>query len=169
MGVIEFDNLPDSARLWVYSSENEFSPQQAQLLQNKMTQFLHEWTAHKRELMTGWQLQYNRFIMIAVDEAMMAASGCSIDTVVHHLKDVETMFGRNIINTNAKIFYRKKDKSIECISRPEFKQFVIDGDVTENTVVFNNTIQLLGDLRKGLWEVPMKASWHFQAFSAALV
>lgn len=104
--------------------------------------------------------------MIAVDESMMAASGCSIDSMVHHLRDFERLINGEIVSTSSKVFYRDREEKIQCLNRAEFKQLVEQGVVDENTTVFNNIIQTLGDLRQGRWEVPMKESWHMDAFGA---
>jgi hypothetical protein len=44
---------------------------------------------------------------------------------------------------------------------------VQSGEVGEDTVVFNNTIATVGELLAGKWEVPLRESWHAQAFVTA--
>ncbi len=169
MSCVNFEQLPDSARLWIYGAEQPFSHEQADILTQQMDRFMAQWTAHKRELITGWQLKYNRFVMIGVDESQMAASGCSIDSMVHSLQEFERVVGMDIVDSHSKVFYRDQNQEIQCVDRLEFKQLVENGQVDTDTIVFNNTIQTMSELRGDKWEVPMKASWHMEAFGSVLV
>ena len=160
---VNFNELPDTARVWVFGAEKPLNSSQVQKLTENMRFFLEQWKAHKKELNPSWELRHNQFIIVGVDESMMAASGCSIDSMVHNLKNFETASGANIVGNGLKVFYRDKNESIQCVGRAKFKQLVESGLVNEGTVVFNNTIQIVADLRNR-WEIPMKESWHMQAF-----
>ena len=168
MSVINIEQLPDSTRLWIYGAERGLNASQVAELQAGMNRFMHEWTAHKRELATGWQLKYDRFIMVAVDESQMAASGCSIDSMVQNLRHLEGQIGTEIVGTSAKVFYRDGDSTIHCVGRLQFKELLATDVLNTDSVVFDNTVQTLSDLRQGKWEVPMRSSWHMKAFGAVL-
>lgn len=166
MSIINIEQLPDSTRLWIYGAERGLNASQVTELQAGMNRFMLEWTAHKRELATGWQLKYDRFIMVAVDESRMAASGCSIDSMVRNLRHLEGLIGAEIVGTSAKVFYRDGDSAIHCVERLQFRELLATGVLNPDSIVFDNTIQTLSDLRQGNWEVPMKSSWHMKAFGA---
>ncbi|MFQ5651218.1 MAG: ABC transporter ATPase [bacterium] len=165
MSVIEFNKLPDSSRLWIYGCARAFTRDEVPELRAQMERFLVQWTAHKRELVVGWEMRYDQFILTAVDESLMAASGCSIDGMVHHLREIENRFQTEIVDTAAKVFYRDRRDAIRCIDRAGFRRLVHAGSAGEETIVFNNVVQTVGELRRGRWEVPMTASWHGQAFA----
>ena len=164
MSFVNFNDLPDTARVWIFGAENPLDSSQVQKLTENMGLFLEQWTAHKSELNPSWELRLNQFIVVGLDESMLAASGCSIDSMVHNLKNFESAIGANIVGTSLKVFYRDKNESIQCVGRAEFKQLVENGSVNEETVVFNNMIQTAADLRQNRWEIPMQESWHMQAF-----
>lgn len=164
MSFASISELPDTARLWIFAAAETLNSIQSDLLTTRMNQFLQEWTAHKRELRPAWELRYDRFILIALDETLMPASGCSIDNMVHHLRDYELATGLNIVNSSSEIFYRDKEGAIQSVARTEFKALVQKGLVDDETIVFNNIIQTLGELREGGWEIAMKLSWHKQTF-----
>lgn len=167
MSVVNFSDLPDSTRIWIYGAERKLSDEETSLLEKRMTAFLKQWAAHKRELRTGWRLEYQQFVIIAVDESMMAASGCSIDSLVRNLANLEHEIDCQIVGTAHLVFFRNESNEIEAITRPEFKERVTEGIVDENTVVFNNIISTLGELRDRKWETAMRSSWHQQAFGKA--
>ncbi len=164
MSVVAFEALPDHARLWIYGAEREFSSDEETQLAQQLAVFLAQWTAHKRELQTAFAIRHRRFVLVGVDESQMAASGCSIDALVRYLRQLEQAFGLQMVDTHARVFYRDPNSGIRCLERPEFKQLVEAGRVDENTPVFDNTIQTVGALRAGRWEVPMRASWHGEVF-----
>lgn len=166
MAFIEFQQLPDTARLWIYAARRAFDKSQVDTLKDHMNRFMQEWTAHKRELRTGWELKYDQFILVAVDEQTMAASGCSIDSMVHSLQEFEKNVGCQVIGTSTLVFYRNEVGDIRSVDRAQFKHLTELGKVNENTIVFNNVIDALKTFREGKWEVPMRESWHMQAFGA---
>ncbi|MCH8286546.1 hypothetical protein IIB79_08480 [candidate division KSB1 bacterium] len=168
MSVIDFDKLPGSARLWIFGSTKPVGGEQIDFIKNSMDRFVKQWVAHKRELTAGWDLKYNRFFFLAVDESDTDVSGCSIDSMVHNLKEIEKETGYGIVNSHSKVFYRDKDGGIQCVERDEFKQLAENAVIDENTVVFNNTIQSLSELKEGKWEVPMSESWHGKIFIPAV-
>ena len=156
MSVIEFNEMPDSSRLWVYGAKRGLDEQQIVIATDRMNQFMREWTAHKRDLTTAWELRNSQFFLIAVDESAMAASGCSIDSMVHNLQELEREVGIEIMSTTSKLFYRDSHGGINCLDRLAFKQLIVEETVNAATIVFNNTIQTVGELRGGKWEVPVK-------------
>jgi len=54
--------------------------------------------------------------------------------------------------------------AIARVSRERFADLVESGSVSQQTVVFDNTLTTVGDVRDGRWELPASASWHGQAF-----
>ncbi|MCG8604951.1 ABC transporter ATPase [bacterium] len=164
MSVIPFGQLPETSRLWIYGSDRKLTSAESEAASKHMSRFLQEWTAHKRELTVGWQLKYERFFMIAVDESQMAASGCSIDSLVHNLRGLESLLNVEIMNNTGKVFFRDSENQIRCVTRLEFKELVSQASVSANTIVFNNTLQTMRELREEKWEVAMSASWHMEAF-----
>lgn len=164
MSVIKFGDLSDHARLWIFACERQLSEHELAQLRMNVEQFIANWTAHKRELTVSWQTKYRQFIFVAVDESAMAASGCSIDSLVHNLQSFEQQISCDIVNTNSRVFYRDEQRRIRCVERFEFKELVESGTVTEDAIVYNNIIQSVGELRQNRWEVQMKESWHMRAF-----
>ncbi|MFQ5709759.1 MAG: hypothetical protein ACE5HO_20075 [bacterium] len=163
MSIVQFDQLPASARLWIFGCAKLLAEEQVQRVCASMDAFLQQWTAHNRQLATAWQLRYNQFIFVGVDEQLTGVSGCSIDSLVHHLRKLERELGLEIVNTSSKIFYRDTNGAVQCVSRDVFRNLIEDHAVDEDTIVFNNVLQTVEELQEPGWEVPMKASWHGEA------
>lgn len=168
MSAVPFPDLPDHARLWVFASPRPLSGREAETLLTQVDRFIDSWLAHGREVRGGRDLRYDRFLLVAADEAATGVSGCSIDSLFHTLQQLECEMGVRLLDSSA-VWFRAEDGEIHHATRPEFRERVRAGTVDENTVVFNNTVRSVGELREGRWEAPARESWHAQAFRMGAV
>lgn len=150
-------NMPPDARVWVYQSNRPLSDAEVNALQDAGLSFITEWAAHGASLRSGFDVLYNRFVVIAVDERQAMASGCSIDKSVHFIKELEKQFNLNFFD-RMQVAYRKGNEIASC-SLAEFEKLASQNAVNETTLVFNNMIntKLAFDTE---WEVPLKQSWQ---------
>jgi len=162
---VPFDRLPDDARVWIFGAERELTPDEQAQLVGDVDRFLDQWTAHKAPLPAGRDLRYDRFLLVAVDERSAGVSGCSIDALVRRMRDLQAEMGVELVN-HAPVLFRRGD-AIARVPREEFAALAARGDVTLETTVFDNTLQQLGEVRTGRWEVPARESWHGRAFFGA--
>jgi hypothetical protein len=163
MPVVPFDELPGDSRLWVFAAERPLSSAEAESLLAVVDQFLAHWKAHGVPLTAARDWRYDRFLLVGVDEAAAGASGCSIDAMVKQLQQLESAIGASLLDHGPVLF--RRGNAIERLPRPEFAALARAGAVSPETVVFNNTLTRVGDVREGKWETPARASWHARAFN----
>ena len=82
---VDFENLPDNSRIWIYQANRKLSEEEVHSITQQTSQFLEQWTAHGSDLEAGFEVKYNRFIVIGLNQANASASGCSIDSSVHFI------------------------------------------------------------------------------------
>lgn len=157
-----FTNLPDSARLWVFAASRPLATAEQQALLGATDAFLDEWNAHKVPLDAARELRHDRFLLVGVDEEAAGVSGCSVDSLVRTIKGLGQQLGVELID-HASVFYRD-GADVRRVSRDEFSDAVARGDVTPETIVFDNTVATAGALRTGRWEAPAATTWHARAF-----
>ncbi len=157
-----FERLPDQARLWVFASEHPLSARERAALLARVDGFLSRWKAHGAPLAAGRAWLYDQFLAVAVDESVTPPSGCSIDALVHMLKELEAEIGSRLVD-NTPVYYRSP-QGVERVSRGGFRKLADAGEVTLDTPVFNNTITRLEEFRRGKWEGPARHSWQGRAF-----
>jgi hypothetical protein len=162
MSLIPFNNLPDNSRLWVFNTDRPLDDELVELLGTAVGQFLEQWTAHRVDLPAGYEIRYNRFILIGADTSHTGPSGCSIDGMMGFLRQVQTQFSLTIIDA-PDVCYRD-DNGVECVTRPRFDELAASGEVTTGTIVFDGMITTVGDVRSGKWEKPARDSWHVRAY-----
>ena len=96
---VDFDTLKDNSRVWVYQSNREFSAEEMEShIESKLKDFVNEWTRHGDDLKASFEIKYNHFIILAVDESFNQVSGCSIDASTHVFKHFENEFKMELLN-----------------------------------------------------------------------
>jgi hypothetical protein len=151
-----FSKLSDTSRVWIYQSSKELNEQWMQLISAELERFLLDWAAHGKDLFASFEIRHNRFLVIAVDENMAGATGCSIDKMMQEVQSIDLKFNLNLLE-RMKVAYRSGE-SIEEASVKEFTAMLKTGELNESTVVFNNTILSLGQL-KSEWETSVAKCW----------
>ncbi len=166
MSLDTLTGLPDDARLWCFATDRSLSSDEATVVAEGMASFLGGWRAHDQELRVGFELRESRFLLVAVDERQAAASGCSIDALTGHLRELETRIGVSLID-GAGVWYRDASGAIRTVSRPDFRRLGDEGSVGPETLVFDLTLIALGELRDSRFEVAARDSWHGRLLTSA--
>ena len=159
---IAFDQLPEDARVWIFTAERPLTQAEQGQLTTEVDRFIDQWGAHDAPLTAGRELRYHRFLFVAVDQRQVGPSGCSIDALVRQMKGLEQRIGVELVN-HAPVVFRHGDE-IKRVPRDEFAALASSGAVGPETTVFDNTLTKLGDVRAGRWETQAAQSWHAKAF-----
>jgi hypothetical protein len=163
MPAVPFDQLPDDARLWVFASARPLNDGEQQRLLAHTDGFLRQWAAHGSPVVGGRELRHGRFLLVGADERATGVSGCSTDTLFRTLGDLERELGVEL-RDGSLVFFREEDGAVTSEPRPAFRQRALSGGVGPQTVVFDNTVPTVGDVRNGRWETEMQMAWHARAF-----
>lgn len=158
MSRIEFEELPDLARVWVFASGRPLSRDEAGKLLREVDDYLEGWKAHGLPLTAARDWRDDRFLAVAVDQTDAHASGCSVDGLHRSLQNLERDFTTSLL-PGGNVFYRRTDGTIASVSRGEFETLAAKGEVGEETVVLDPTIETAGDWYSR-FEVPAHRSWH---------
>ena len=163
MPLIAFEEFPDDARLWTFAASRRLTEDEAVRLLAATEAFLAGWAAHRAPLATAHEWRFDQFLFVAVDEAAAGASGCSIDALVTFVRELERQLEVRFTD-HGSVWFRDQAGTIRCATREEFQRLVDQETVGPDAVVFDNTIQTVGALRDGRWEVSAARSWHGPAF-----
>ncbi|MDC6406914.1 MULTISPECIES: ABC transporter ATPase [Maribacter] len=153
----DFNTLPDSSRVWIYQANRSFTEQELQEIQDDLTLFLENWTAHGKDLKAGFEIKYNRFLVIALDQSGQSATGCSIDASVHFIQHLEKKYQVELLDKMNVSF--KQGDFIAYKNLLDFKAMAKQKAISRNTIVFNNLVATKGEYMEH-WEVPASESWH---------
>lgn len=151
--------LPDESRVWLFGLSRPVEAEHRAEIGRRLGAFLHEWTAHRAELRSGSAWLAERFLLVGVDESATRASGCSIDALVGALREIEVEAGCRLLDGD-RVFYRDSSGVVRSVSRSEFRELAATGGVDAATPVFDLTVERLGNVRRGDWELAAGDSWH---------
>jgi hypothetical protein len=159
---ISFDELPADARVWVFPASRPLAEDERGRVLAETDAFIDQWTAHGVPLSAGRELRHGQFLLVGVNERAAGASGCSVDALVRRMGQLQSVLGVELTN-NAPVLFRR-GAQIERVPRERFAELAAAGEVSPDTVVFDNTVQRVGDIRDGRWEVQARNAWHARAF-----
>lgn len=160
MSLRALEELPDAARLWIFGADRRPDPRETARILDRTSEFLEGWTAHRSELVAGLDWRRHRFLLVALDESRTAASGCSIDDLMRRLGELERETGIGLTGTSAVWFRDPDDGRIRHVPRRGFRELAETGEVGPGTTVYDLTVDRLGDVRRGRWELPAREAWH---------
>lgn len=155
--LVEFNTLPESARVWIYQCNRSLTDNELSEIRRDLDEFLKSWTAHGKDLNAGYEIKYKRFIVIALDQSAQSATGCSIDASVHFIQELEKKYDVLLLD-KMNVSY-KQGEFVAYKSLLKFKAMAKQKAVSKNTIVFNNLVTNKGEYLDH-WEVPASESWH---------
>lgn len=158
---VPFENLPEESKVWIYQSNRKFSDEEFAAIEKDLMLFIENWAAHGTSLEASFQLKYNRFIILAVNQETQIATGCSIDASVGFIQSLEQKYNVDLLDKMNVTF--KLGEHIAHKPLIEFKKMAKDKAVSGETIVFNNLVNNIAEYNES-WEVPALDSWHSRFF-----
>mgnify|MGYP006082294235 FL=1 len=152
-----YKNLPNNSRIWIYQSDREFTEKEIEFISDKAEDFINQWTRHGDDLKGSFTIKYSQFLVLAVDESFNNVSGCSIDSSVRFVQQLQTELQLDLMD-KMNISFKDKD-TINVVKLPDFQRFAKAQKITSSTIVFNNMIDTKEDF-ENKWEVAASKSWH---------
>src|SRR6185436_12570638 len=149
---------PDS-RVWIYQSNRLFSLNEALETEELLKEFTMQWKSHGTPVKGEAHLFFGQFIVLIADETATGVSGCSTDSSVRMIKDIENRFGVSLFDRTTLAFV-VKDK-LQLLPMTQLQYAIDNGFVNGNTAYFNNLVQTKDELEKR-WIIPLKDSWLAQ-------
>ncbi|WP_339834361.1 ABC transporter ATPase [uncultured Flavobacterium sp.] len=158
---IPFEDLPGHSKIWIYQANRKLSDDEVTEITEATKEFVENWAAHGTSLEASFIMKYNRFVILAVNQDFHAATGCSIDSSVQFIQNLEAKYEIDLLD-KMNVTY-KTGEFIAFKTLIEFKQLAKSKSVSENTIVFNNLVNTIEEWQD-FWEVPANESWHSRFF-----
>lgn len=146
---------PDS-RVWIYQSSRLFSMGEALQIEDLLNHFVANWKSHGDPVKGAAYLFFGQFIILMADERATGVSGCSTDSSVHLVKEIENLYKVNLFDRQNLAFV-VKDK-IQLIPLSQFTYAVENNFISADTLYFNNTV-LTKEALETNWLIPVQESW----------
>lgn len=152
------------SRVWIYQCNRVFSLSEALQIENLLEQFTAGWNSHGTPV-KGWaSLFFGRFIVLMADETATDVSGCSTDSSVRLVKQIENLFSVTLFDRQLLAFMIKEN--IQLLPMPQLPYAIENNFIQADTIYFNNLVQTKDEL-ENQWMIPVKDSWLAKRFSFA--
>lgn len=151
-----WDNLPGNARVWVYGANRRLSDRELTLVKNQLEEFCADWAAHGAKLACGFNIFYDQLIILAVDEQRATASGCSIDSSVRVIREIDANLNIDLFNRLRAFVVRESE--LETFSPSEFKAALEANQINEDTGVIDPLVATLDQMNQEFIK-PVSDTW----------
>lgn len=149
-------NFHPESRVWVYQSSRLFSLGEALEIESTLEAFTAKWLSHGTPVKGAGYLFFGQFIILMADEQATGVSGCSTDSSVRMIKEIEQQFRVNLFDRTSLAFV-VKDK-IQLLPLSQLQYAVDNGFIQSDTLYFNNLVQTKKELEEQ-WIIPAGNSW----------
>ena len=150
------EDFNDNSKVWIYQSSRLFLMSEAFEMEDMLKNFVAGWKSHGDEVKGYANLFFEQFIVLMADETQSGVSGCSTDSSVHLIKDIEKKFNVDMFNRQNLAFV-VKDK-IQLLPLSQLNYAAENNFINADTLYFNNTVLTKKELLEK-WIVPVKDSW----------
>ena len=149
-------NFHPTSRVWVYQCNRLFSMGEALEIEEMLNDFAAQWQSHGVPVKGAAHLFFGQFIILMADETATGVSGCSTDSSVRLIKDIEQRFTVNMFDRTTLAFVVKDKVQLLPLSQ---LQYAFDNQfINSDTLYFNNLVQTKEELENN-WIVPVHKSW----------
>ena len=149
------DFAPDS-RVWIYQSSRLFGMGEALQIEDLLNEFVANWKSHGTPVKGFGTLFFGQFIILMADENATGVSGCSTDSSVRLIKQIEELYKVQLFDRQL-LAFQVKDK-VQLLPLPQLQHAIDNNFITADTLYFNNLVQTKEEL-ENKWMIPVKDSW----------
>ena len=146
----------DNSHVWVYQSNRSFTIKETIQIEELLQNFTKGWKSHGTPVKGYANLFFGQFIILMADETAMGVSGCSTDSSVRLIKNIEQDFQVELFDRLMLAFIIQE--RIQLLPLSKISSYLENGLISTDTLYFNNTILTKKELLNN-WIIPVKESW----------
>ena len=133
-----------------------FSLGEAIQIEDLLNHFVANWKSHGTPVKGFGTMFFGQFIVLMADEQATGVSGCSTDSSVRLIKEIEQLYKVSMFDRQNLAFVRKE--KIELLPLNQLQYAVDNGFLQADTIYINNLVQTKEELEQN-WLIPVKESW----------
>jgi len=146
----------DSSKVWIYQSSRLFLISEALQIEEMLEQFVKGWKSHGADVKGYANVFFGQFIVLMADETATSVGGCSTDSSVRLIKEIEQKFNVQLFERQTLAFVVKE--KIQLLPLSQLSYAVKNDFINADTLYFNNTVLTKKELLQN-WIIPIKESW----------
>jgi hypothetical protein len=148
--------MPETSKVWVYQANRSFTQDEVWDISDILENFVAQWKSHQRDVKGFGSLYYRRFLVLIADEDATDVSGCSIDSSVKLIKELEEAYDLHFFD-RLKVCYQITSELIGSFPLNKLNEMIESGKLKDDTIVFNNLVSTKKEFETN-WAVPFRDS-----------
>jgi hypothetical protein len=145
-----------SSRVWIYQGHRPFTADEALQTRRLLDSFTRGWQSHGTPVKGFAELRHNQFIVLMADETASDVSGCSTDSSVRLIRQIEQQTGIRLFDRLDLAFL--VDGTVTLVPMTQVPKALSTGRLSAESLYFNNTVRTKEEL-ESKWLLPLKDSW----------
>jgi len=150
------DNFHADSRVWIYQCERAFNESETTQINELLHEFTANWTSHGAKVKGFGQVFFNQFIVLMADETASEVSGCSTDSSVRVIKNIEETYQVSLFNRQLLGFFI--NNKVELIPLQDIQKSFESEFINAENLYFNNIVLHKKELEEN-WIIALKNSW----------
>tara|TARA_R110002049_G_scaffold616_11_gene3601 strand:+ start:19776 stop:20261 length:486 start_codon:yes stop_codon:yes gene_type:complete len=154
---VDFNEIPEDAKVWVYPSSRKFYPNEIEAIEEKIKTFVENWKSDNEDFKASYKFLHNRFIVLTADDVATALNNVDIDTSVSFILSLQQEYEVELLDRMNVCF--KQGEHVQYKDLKDFKKLLKNKALTGKTIIFDNLITTKQDFEHN-WEIPIEESWY---------
>jgi hypothetical protein len=150
------EDYNNNSRVWIYQCNRMLAMSEAFQIEPLLEEFVTNWKSHGVPVKGFANLLFGQFIIIMADETQSTVGGCSTDSSVRVIQQIEQNLKVEMFNRQTLAFITK-DK-VQMLPMQQINYALENGFINADTLFFNNLVATKKELLSN-WIVPIKDSW----------
>ena len=146
-----YQNLSDDAKVFLYPSSRKFYPNELKGLEEKIKNFVSNWT----DFPTTYKIEYNRFLLFFIEDNIEMSTEM-MDELAIFIMQLEKDYEITLLDKVNMCF--KQGEYVQYQEMKRFRELVKKKSISKKNIVFNNFINTKFDFENN-WETPLSESW----------
>jgi hypothetical protein len=149
-------DFASDSRVWIYQSSRLFAMGEALQIEELLNEFTSHWKSHGTPVKGFGTLLFGQFIVLMADENATGVSGCSTDSSVRLIKQIEELYKVHLFDRQLLAFQVKE--KVQLLPLSQLQHAIDNNFISADTLYFNNLVQTREEL-ENKWMIPVKDSW----------
>jgi hypothetical protein len=149
-------DFSSDSRVWIYQSNRLFSIGETLEIEELLKDFTYTWMSHGIPVKGYGSMFFGQFIILMADEEATGVSGCSTDSSVRLMKEIENRYSVTLFERTSLAFV-VKDKVL-LIPLSQLSYALQNQFIHPDTLYFNNIVQTKKEMEDN-WIISVRESW----------
>jgi hypothetical protein len=154
---VDFEEIPEDAKVWVYPSSRKFYPSEAETVEKKIKNFVESWKSDDEGFKASYKFLHNRFIVLTADDSAIPLDNSDIEASVSFILSLQESYEVALLDRMNICF--KQGEHVQYKDLKDFKKLLKNKALTGKSIIFDNLITTKQDF-DNFWEIPIEESWY---------